>query len=77
MTTAKTTRYLAHAHGSGRRGHLVEARSFEDAALTFSEVHAVHVADEDAVRIIVQAEDGGPEHCFVVHLDDGGVEACG
>ena len=30
----------------------------------------------DELRVIVQSEDGGPEHCFVVHLHAEAVEAC-
>ena len=71
---AETARYYAHA-ASGH-GHLVEASSFEDAAFAFAEAHAP-MAEDDAVQVIVQAEDGGPEHCFMIHLDDGSVEPCG
>ena len=71
----QTARYLAHAAGSGR-SHLVEATSFETAALAFTEDFVPQVDDDDAIRVIVQAADGGPEHCFVVHLDDGAIEGC-
>lgn len=68
------SRYRAHASGSGH-AHLVEATSFESAALAFTEDHAALV-DDGEIRVIVQSEDGGPERCFIVHLDDGDVEAC-
>ncbi len=64
-----------YAHTDAGHGHLLEASSFEDAAISFAEAHAP-LAEDDAVRVIVQAEDGGPEHCFVIHLDNGSVEAC-
>jgi hypothetical protein len=35
------------------------------------------MAEDDAVQVIVQAEDGGPQHCFVIHLDSGALSACG
>lgn len=73
--TPATTRYRAHASDSAH-AHIVEATSFETAALAFTEDHAALAADGE-VRVIVQSEDGGPEHCFVVHMDDGDVEACG
>jgi hypothetical protein len=69
-----SNRYRAHASGSGH-SHLVEAASFETAALAFTEDHAAIAADGE-LRVIVQSEDGGPEHCFIVHLDDGAVQAC-
>jgi hypothetical protein len=72
---APPTRYRAYASGSGHT-HLVEATSFETAALAFTEDHAAMAADGE-IRVIVQSEDGGPERCFIVHLDDGDVEACG
>jgi len=70
-----TTRYYAHASGSGH-GHVVEAASYEEAAMAFTERHPPEVGADDGVRIIVQAIDGGHEHCFVVHFDDGSVESC-
>lgn len=64
-----------YAHTSSGHGHLLKASSFEDAAITFAEAHAP-MAEDDAVQVIVQAEDGGPQHCFVIHLDSGAFEAC-
>lgn len=61
----QAARYVAHTETG--HCHILEARSFEDAALHFAEAHAAW-AEEDAVRVTVQSEDGGPEHCFVVHL---------
>ena len=71
MTAA--ARYYAHT--ATGHSHLLEASSFEDAALCFAEAHAP-LAEEDAVQVIIRAEDGGPEHCYVIHLDSGTVEAC-
>ena len=62
----QAARYLAHTDAG--HCHLLEARSFHDAAISFAEAHAPMVLD-DAVRVIVQAEDGGPEHCYVIHLE--------
>ncbi len=69
----QAARYLAHTDAG--HCHLLEARSFEDAAISFAEAHAP-MAEDDALRVIVQSEDGGAEHCFVIHLDSGSVEAC-
>lgn len=71
---APSVRYVAHTDSG--HCHIVEAASFEDAALAFAESHAPW-AEDDALRVIVQSEDGGPEHCFVVHLHGETVEACG
>ena len=71
---AEATRYYAQIKSG--HGHLLEASSLIDAAITFAEAHAP-MAEDDAVQVIVQAEDGGPQHCFVIHLDSGAVEACG
>ncbi len=70
----QAARYLAHTETG--HCHIVEADSFEDAALHFAEAHTPW-AEDDALRVIVQAEDGGPEHCFVVHLHADEVSACG
>lgn len=67
------TRYVAHTDSG--HCHILEARSFEDAAITFAEAHAAWAAD-DELRVMVQSEDGGPEHCFVVHLHAEAIEAC-
>jgi hypothetical protein len=72
-------RYRAHASGAGH-ARLVEATSFETAALAFTEDHAAQLlagTTDGEIRVIVQSEDGGPEHCFVVHLGDGDIKACG
>ncbi|MBU1348013.1 MAG: hypothetical protein KKA16_13820 [Alphaproteobacteria bacterium] len=69
----QAARYLAHTDAG--HCHILEARSFEDAAMSFAEAHAP-MAEDDALRVIVQSEDGGPEHCFVIHLDSETVEAC-
>ena len=69
----QSARYVAHT-GAGHC-HLLEARSFEDAALSFAEAHLAW-AEDDELRVTVQAEDGGPEHCFVVHLHSNAVQAC-
>ncbi|MGV3580433.1 DUF5961 family protein [Brevundimonas sp.] len=69
----QAARYVAHTETG--HCHILEARSFEDAALHFAEAHAAW-AQEDAVRVIVQSEDGGPEHCFVVHLHAETVQDC-
>jgi len=69
----QAARYVAHTESG--HCHILEARSFEDAALTFAEVHSPW-AEDDALRVIVQAEDGGPEHCFLIHLAAEAVEAC-
>ena len=69
----EVARYVAHTESG--HCHILEARSFEDAALTFAEAHSPW-AEDDALRVIVQAEDGGPEHCFLIHLDTEAVEAC-
>ncbi len=66
-------RYVAHTDTG--HCHILEASSFEDAALHFAEAHA-SAAEDDELRVIVQAEDGGPEHCFVVHLHSEMIEGC-
>lgn len=69
----QAARYVAHTDAG--HCHILEALSFEDAALHFAEAHASS-AEDDEVRAIVQAEDGGPEHCFVVHLHAETVQGC-
>lgn len=63
------------AHTDSGRCHVFEACSFEDAALAFAEAHAPW-AEYEPLRVLVQAEDGGPERCFIVHLHEETAEVC-
>lgn len=75
MTEAN--RYFAYAHGVGRsHGHVVEAPSFEAAAVGYTELYAPPVDAENEIRIIVTGLDDGIEHCFVVDVGDGAAEPC-
>lgn len=75
MTDAN--RYFAYADGVGRsHGHVVEAPSFEAAAVGYTELYAPPFDAENEIRIIVTGLDDGIEHCFVVDVGGGGAQPC-
>lgn len=81
MTSANTPpdpqRYFAYADGVGRaHGHVVEAQSYEAAAVGYTELYAPPVDSDGDVRIFVTGLVDGQEHCFVVDLGDGQAEPC-
>ena len=78
MTRPEQHRYFAYAEGLGRaQGHVLEAGSFEAAAVEYADLYTPPVDGDDEIRIFVADLDGGQEHCFVIDLsDDGQVERC-
>lgn len=71
-------RYFAYADAIGRaQGHVVEAASYEAAAIGYTEIYAPPVDGDNEIRIFVTNLDEGEEHCFVVDLGDGQAEPCG
>ncbi|MNU25339.1 hypothetical protein D3C71_136800 [compost metagenome] len=78
MIEAAQHRYFAYAEGVGRaHGHVIEAPSFEAAAVGYTEIYAPPVDADDEIRVFVAELDGGREHCFVIDLGDGQAEPCG
>ena len=78
MIEAAQHRYFAYAEGVGRaHGHVIEAPSFEAAAVGYAELFFPPVNAGNAVRLFVADMAGGHEHCFVIDLEDGQAEACG
>lgn len=78
MIEAEQHRYFAYAEGVGRaHGHVIEAPSFEAAAVGYTEIYAPPVYADDEIRVFVAELDGGREHCFVIDLGDGQAEPCG
>lgn len=80
-TTSSATEprgYFAYADAVGRgHGHVVQAESFEEAAVAYVEIYAPPVDGEDEVRIFVRDPDDGAEHCFTIDLGHGGTpEPC-
>ncbi|WP_374273812.1 DUF5961 family protein [Brevundimonas sp.] len=77
MIPLEQHRYLAYAQGVGRaHGHVVEAPSFEAAAVGYAELYSPPVDEEDDIRVFVIGLDDGQEHCFVIDLDDGQAAPC-
>ncbi|MBD3832545.1 MAG: hypothetical protein IE910_04215 [Brevundimonas sp.] len=78
MIEAAQHRYYAYAEGVGRaHGHVIEAPSFEAAAVGYTEIYAPPVDADDEIRVFVAEMEGGQEHCFVIDLGDGQAEPCG
>lgn len=78
MVEAAQHRYFAYAEGVGRaHGHVIEAPSFEAAAVGYTEIYAPPVDADDEIRVFVAEMEGGQEHCFVIDLGDGQAEPCG
>lgn len=78
MIEAAQHRYFAYAEGVGRaHGHVIEAPSFEAAAVGYTEIYAPPVDADDEIRVFVAEMEGGQEHCFVIDLGDGQTEPCG
>ena len=77
MIEPEQHRYFAYAEGLGRaHGHVLEAGSFEAAAVGYTELYSPPVDADDEIRISVADLEGGQEHCFVIDLGDGQAEPC-
>lgn len=57
-------------------GRLLEARSFEDAALHFVEDHHLEGDAEDGVSLMVEDCETGERHCFRIDLATGEAGPC-
>lgn len=69
--------YYAYADGVGRgHGHVVEAGSYEAAAVGYTELYSPPVDGDGEIRIFVTDLEEGQEHCFTVDLGDGAAEPC-
>lgn len=70
-------RYFAWSDGVGRaHGHVVEASSFEAAAVGYTEIYAPPADADDEIRIFVSGLEDGQEHCFTVDLGGAAPESC-
>ncbi len=77
MAEPEQHRYFAYADGVGRaHGHVIEATSYEAAAVGYAEAYSPPVDGDNEIRIFVTSLDEGEEHCFTVDLGDGGAEPC-
>jgi hypothetical protein len=62
-------RFTVYAAQEGRHlSHIVEGESFEDAALTFTQMWGPAANDDGEVRIRVVDRDSGDQQCFIVDL---------
>ena len=78
MTDPEQHRYFAYADALGRgHGHVLEAPSYEAAAVGYTELYSPPVDADSEIRIFVTNLDEGEEHCFVVDVGDGQAEPCG
>lgn len=77
MTAPDQHRYFTYADGVGRsHGHVVEAGSYEAAAVGYTEIYSPPVDGDDEIRIFVTDMDDGQEHCFTIDLGDGTAHPC-
>ncbi|MDQ1153052.1 DUF5961 family protein [Brevundimonas sp. SORGH_AS_0993] len=77
MTEPEQQRYFAWADSVGRgHGHVVEAGSYEAAAVGYTELYTPPVDGDGDIRVFVAGLDDGQEHCFTIDLGDGHAEPC-
>lgn len=69
--------FCVHARGEdGRRGHLVEEKSFEAAAVAFVELWRPPVDGDGDVSVLVTDVESGVEHCFSLDTESGAAAPC-
>ena len=77
MTAPEQHRYFAYADGAGKgHGHVVQAGSYEAAAIGYTELYSPPVDTDGQVRIVVSSLEHGRDHCFIVDLAEGAAEPC-
>lgn len=70
-------RFFAWAEHAGRaHGHLIEAASYEAAAVGYAELYSPAPEDGGEVRILVAGVDDHRRHCFLIDLGDETAEPC-
>lgn len=70
-------RFSVHAADEGHRhGHVVEGRSFEEAAMAFVEIWRPPADADGEVSVVVLDTDGGAQQCFRIDLDSGRAAPC-
>ena len=73
--TTDTRRFTVHArHLDRHHARLLEAESFESAAVAYVEDFHPPLGDEDEVTIVVRELETGLEHCF--RIESGQAEDC-
>lgn len=78
MTEVEPHRFYAWADAEGRgHGRVLEAGSYEAAAVAYIERHAPAITAQGEIRVFVTGLDDGREHCFTVDLDGGVAAPCG
>ncbi len=75
MTTPHS--FFVRPRHDARHGHVVEADSFEDAAVAFVERWSPPVDHDGDVALIVRDQDDGRELCLTLDLDSGEAQPCG
>jgi hypothetical protein len=75
MTEAHS--YFVRPRDDARHGHVVEAASFEEAAVAFVERWSPPVDQEGDVALIVRDRDDGRELCLRLDVDSGEAAPCG
>jgi hypothetical protein len=71
-------RYSVRArHHDPHHARIVEATSFEAAAVTCAEDLAAAAESGGEISLIVRDLADGREHCFTIDLDTGDAEPCG
>jgi len=69
--------YLVRPRHDARHGHVVEAASFEEAAVAFVERWSPSVDHDGDVALIVRDQGDGRELCLTLDLDSGEAKPCG
>lgn len=77
MPQSQARRFAVHEASEDRaRGHTVEAKSFEDAALEFLEAWHPHADPDGDVTLVVTECETGREHCVRVDTGTGETAPC-
>ncbi|MBN9319311.1 MAG: hypothetical protein BGN86_00910 [Caulobacterales bacterium 68-7] len=75
MTAAQS--FFVSPRGDTRHGHVVEADSFEEAAVAFAERWSPPVDADGDIALIVRDREDGREICLRLDLDSGEAQPCG
>ena len=76
-SSGEARRFSVHPANEGHRhSHVVEGRSFEDAAMAFVEIWRPPVDADGDVAVIVLDTESGVQQCFRIDVENGEAGPC-